>query len=85
MTNDAPAFRLSFSRVGILALWLVAGLLAEAKEVPMTTGADIGCFFTNPGEARTLVFQADKLAEGRELAYDIADYSGQPTGQTGRA
>ncbi len=85
MTNDTPAFRLSFSRVGILALWLVAGLLAGAKEVPMTTGEDIGCFFPNPGEVRTLVFQAGKLAEGRELVYEIADYSGQPTGQTGRA
>jgi hypothetical protein len=51
----------------------------------MTTGEDIGCFFTNPGEVCTLSFVATQLAEGRELAYEITDYSGEPTGKTGRA
>ncbi|MBT3290924.1 MAG: hypothetical protein HN380_26495, partial [Victivallales bacterium] len=57
---------------------------APEKVVPLTTGEDIRCFFTNPGESRTLTFKATALAEGKELAYEVTDYSGEATGQTGK-
>jgi hypothetical protein len=53
--------------------------------VPLTTGADITCFFTNPGDPQTLSFRAVSLPDGKELAYVIDDYSGSPTGRGGTA
>jgi hypothetical protein len=58
---------------------------ASRAVAPLTTGDDITCFFTNPGERQTLSFRAVSLADGKELAYTIHDYSGSPTGQGGTA
>lgn len=60
-------------------------LQAPQRTVSLTTGDDIGCFFTNPGESHTLNLEAVALPEGKELAYEISDYSGTATGQTGKA
>ncbi len=67
----------------ILVLAIAATWGQEKKQIPLTTGDDIACFFAIPGEPQTLRFRSVSLPDGKALDYAVNDYTGQPTGQTG--
>jgi hypothetical protein len=55
------------------------------KRVSLTVGDDVRCFFAVPGQAQRIVLKSVSVPDGKELRYEVRDYTGQLTGQGGTA